>query len=589
MVVQQLRPIFTAFISVGVLLLCLLLPNTLFAKVSAHVDRTTLYQGDRVTLTIESEDQDGEPDFSPLQADFRTGGTSQSQQISIINGRYSNKTSWQIELEPLRANNVIIPSIRVGNEQTQPILLTIKQQTPQEQAQTANDIFILVKAETGGHPPFVQQQIRYSVRLLFRLPLLEGELSTPVVENAIIEQLGDSERSRTIYNGSEYQVIERHYAIFPEKSGELTLPPIHFQGRVSINRAQTGRPQSARDRFFQDNFFNSRRSAQSSRPVRIQSQEITLQVQPQPAQYSGQHWLPSAQLTLKDSWAHTPPEFRAGQPVSRTLTIEAKGLAASHIPQLSLDAPNHLRIYPEPAEIESATDGIWVYGQSQQRFTYIPSKPGRQSLPAISLTWWNITTGKQEMATLPAWQIDVLPPLEGATHQSTIEPTEPSIETKESTETINQPNEGSLKGLYLFALTALTLFILFIARYLLKHEAFRQKFLANRGGMNRESVILKDLQRACANNQPAAAKKALLQLAAETWPDQCVIGLNTIAKRFKEGERELAALDQVLYAPKGQPWNGAKLWTIFQHGLVAKKESGTHKKQVFLAPLYPTS
>jgi len=586
MVVQQLRPIFTAFISVGVLLLCLLLPSTLFAKASAHVDRTTLYQGDRVTLTIESEDQDGEPDFSPLQADFRTGGTSQSQQISIINGRYSNKTSWQIELEPLRANNVIIPSIRVGNEQTQPILLTIKQPTPQEQAQTANDIFILVKAETGGHPPFVQQQIRYSVRLLFRLPLIDGELSTPVVENSIIEQLGDSERSRTIYNGSEYQVIERHYAIFPEKSGELTLPPIHFQGRVSINRAQTGRPQSARDRFFQDNFFNSRRSAQSSRPVRIQSQEITLQVQPQPAQYSGQHWLPSEQLTLKDSWAHTPPEFRAGQPVSRTLTIEAKGLAASHIPQLSLDAPNHLRIYPEPAETESATDGTWVYGQSKQTFTYIPSKPGRQSLPAISLTWWNITTGKQEIATLPAWQIDVLPPLEGTTHQSTIESPEPSIETKEETKTINQPDESQVNGLYLSVSAALALFIFFAVRYLLKHKAFRQKFLSNREGVNRESVILKNLQHACANNQPTAAKTALLQLAAETWPQQSVTGLSALASKLEAGTAELQALDQALYAADSSNWQGAALWKLFKNGLPIKRPSST-KRDDGLELLYP--
>lgn len=586
--VVQLRPTSTAFLSVGVFLLCLLLPSTLFAKVSAQVDRTTLHQGDRVTLTIESEDQDGEPDFSSLQADFRTGATSQNQQISIINGRYSNKTSWQIELEPLSSNNVIIPSIKVGNEQTQPILLTIKQPTRQEQAQTANDIFILVEAEIGDHPPFVQQQIRYSVRLLFRLPLLDGELSTPMVENAIIEQLGDSERSRTTYNGSEYQVIERHYAIFPEKSGELTLPPIHFQGRVSINRAQTGRPQSARDRFFQDNFFNPRRSAQSSRPVRVQSQAITLQVQPQPAQYSGQHWLPSEQLTLKDSWAHAPPEFRAGQPMSRTLTIEAKGLAASHIPQLSLDAPNHLRIYPEPAETENATDGTWVYGQSKQTFTYIPSKSGRQSLPAISLTWWNITTGKQEIATLPAWQIDVLPPLEGETHQSTIGAPELSTETKDNAETINQPDESNINGLYLVVSAALALFILFAVYSLLKHKAFTQKLLSNRERADRESVILENLQRACANNQPAAAKTALLELAAETWPNQHAIGLNTIATQFKEGERELAALDQALYASEKQPWNGAELWRVFHNGLVIKK-GHTRKKQQPLEPLYPTS
>jgi len=588
MVVQQPRqPTITlsTFIPIGLLLLCLLLPTTLLAKVSASVDRNTLYLGDSITLTIETENQDGEPDFSPLNKTFRTGGTSQNQQISIVNGSYSNKTSWRIEIQPLTAKSATIPSIQVGSEQTQPILLNIKQPTAQEQAQTANDIFLQVKAESDNQRPFVQQQIRYSVRLFFRLPLLEGELSDPIVEDAIIEQLGDAKRSRAIHKGSEYQVIERHYAIFPEKSGELTIPPIHFQGRISTNTPHQRRPQSARERFFQDNFFSQRRSAQSSLPVRIQSEAITLQIQPQPTQYSGQHWLPSEQLTLKDSWAKAPPQFRAGQPISRTITIEAKGLAASHIPQLTLDAPNHLRIYPEPAETNSATDGTWVFGQSKQTFTYIPSQSGRQSLPAITLAWWNLTTGQQEISTLPAWQIDVLPPLEGMAHQSVIEKAETPAKKIEETKSLKQADESSINWLYLSLLAVVTLLLLLIGYYYrLKLEEITRWISPNKELENRRTAILNELATACSDNNPAAAKKALLQLAAKTWPQRTTMGLSALAQQLPAGHAELQSLDQALYAPKSKNWNGSELWHIFKNGF--KTECHTGKIKENLAPLY---
>ncbi|MCF6281021.1 MAG: BatD family protein [Candidatus Polarisedimenticolaceae bacterium] len=570
------------------LLICCLLPSTLLAKVNATVNQRSLYPSDVVILTIEVENQDGEPDFSSLNKTFRIGGTSQSQQISIINGSRTDRTTWRIELQPLAAGNVVIPSIQVGDEQTQPILLTIKQPTEQEQAQTANNIFVTVDIEGENQPAFVQQQIRYSVRLFYRIPLLDGELSTPLIEHTIIEQLGEGERYRVHKDGSEYQVIERHYAIFPEKSGPLTIPPIRFQGRISVNTPQQQRPRSTRERFFQDNFFNQPRRAQRSRPVEVESEAITLQIAPQPDQYSGQHWLPSEQISLKDSWAKSPPEFRAGQPVSRTITIEAKGLAASHIPQLTLDIPDHLRIYPEPTKTESVTDGSWVYGQSEQRFTYIPSQSGRQKIPAVTLVWWNITTGEQQSSTLPAWQIDVLPPLEEHRDQPAAEIEK--IETKkvDEAETLPaQPHESESNWLYL-ALTILLISLLLMARYLNQLKAFIAQLMPTKDSASKRTTLLADLQRACADNDPVAAKRGLLEFATETWPDQPPLGLTALAGRLEGAEAQLEALDRALYAAEeNRSWNGEALWKIVQHGF--KTEPHSDKcQQERLAPLYPT-
>ena len=555
------------------LLFCLLLtPATLPAKVIASVDQAMLYPGDVAILTIEVEDQSGEPDLAPLGQSFNTLGTSQRRQITIRNGRRSDKTIWHIKIEPLGSGKVIIPPIQVGSEQTQPITLTIKQPSAEEQAQTTSDIFIEAVAETGKQAPFVQQQIRYTVRLFYRLPLLDGEMSDPVVEDAIIERLGEGERYYIRRNGSEYQVFKRRYAIFPEKSGELTIPPIRFQGRVSVNNPRQRHQRSLRDHFSQDDFFNQQPFGQSSRPVRIRSQPITLQIQPQPDHYSGQHWLPSEQLVLKDSWAENPPEFRAGQPVTRTLTIEAKGLAASHIPQLKLSTPDHLRIYPEQPKTESVTDGTWVFGQSAQTFTYIPSKPGRQALPAVELTWWNIATGKQQSAKLPAWQIDVLPPLESDTRQS---PAEAQItpEAADKSGTTAQPVKGSGNWLYA-SMAALIVILLLIALTLHRQTATTDiRLLLKRRTKNQRASILNALQQACNNNDPAATKRYLLQLATEEWPQQPPAGLSELAQRLEEGQHLLQELDHALYAAEQSGWRGEALWQKFQHGPPVKKPS----------------
>ena len=51
--------------------------------------------------------------------------------------------------------------------------------------------------------------------------------------DAVVERLGEDRRFSASLGDQTYQVIERDYAIFPEKSGELYIPPVQFRGRVA--------------------------------------------------------------------------------------------------------------------------------------------------------------------------------------------------------------------------------------------------------------------------------------------------------------------------------------------------------------------
>ena len=74
--------------------------TSVWAGVSATLDRTAIAEGDTVTLTIVAEGQQSQgaqPDLSPLRKDFTILGTSTSQQMQIINGRMSSSASRDAE------------------------------------------------------------------------------------------------------------------------------------------------------------------------------------------------------------------------------------------------------------------------------------------------------------------------------------------------------------------------------------------------------------------------------------------------------------------------------------------------------------
>jgi hypothetical protein len=128
----------------------------------------------------------------------------------------------------------------------------------------------------------------------------------------------------------------------------------------------------ANDPFFRNSLSAGMKFADAGQPAAASSRELTVNGEPRPATVHGE-WLPAEQITLHESWEDKPPQLKVGEPVTRTITIEAKGLVAPQIPPLSLAQPANARSYPEAPGNQSRTDGVAVYGITKQSVTYIPS------------------------------------------------------------------------------------------------------------------------------------------------------------------------------------------------------------------------
>jgi hypothetical protein len=581
------------------LLLVLLASRTVWADVRATLNRSTIQGGDTVTLVIEASGKDpgGQPDLSVLEQDFEILGTSTSRQIQFINGKRSGRRQWEIELAPLHDGVIEVPAVPVGSERTSPLSLTVTDQPAPGAATAAGEpVFLKAVMEPPDANIHVQQQLNYTLQLYFREPLLNGGFEGPNIDKALVQQLGEDVRYSTRVNGVEYQVIERRYAVFPEESGELVIPAVVFDGYL---RSGSGRRLSVPGiNSMLDDFMSGTPFGGSGKRIRVRSEPVTVQVNPRPPDYSGSTWLPAAKLTLHDSWADEPPEFRVGEPVTRTLTLEATGLEGSQLPALAFLDMNGMRLYPEQPLQENRSDGKWVYGSSRQALAYVPSSSGKLSIPEVRVDWWDTGAQQQRTAVLPAWEVNVLPGTAPASQPPPAPPPPPATEhTAPVAAAASLENRWYHKLQQYWWIAGVALLAAFVTGLAWLAARWRRRSVTSAGPADsgtasattdrqQRDAALSALQQACSGNDPQAAARALLQLATLEWPADPPRNLADLERRLPVEIGALPVLERVLYAAGDTAWQGDELWQQFQNGLPAG-----HTDRVTgepgLAPLYP--
>ena len=306
-----------------------------------ELDRNRMVEGETVNLTLTVPgDLDGEPDFTPLDQGFDVLDRAQSSHTSIINGHMSSQRVWRLILAPKATGLLTVPPIPVGRLQSHPRTLKVLPAGSKDAGTESPRIFI--EAEAAPKSPYVQGQLIYSVRIFHRVKLREASLSDPQTEGALLERLGEDKSYRAFRNGHSYNVIERRYAVFPQQSGRLGIDAPILSASVA---AESQRRNSLSQRFFGRDPFAGFPDIggffQERRPVRIRSKRLEIEVKPRPTGISG-NWLPAQSLSLEQSWTPQAAEFRVGEPVTRTLTLKARGLTHAQLPDLVMAAVDGL-------------------------------------------------------------------------------------------------------------------------------------------------------------------------------------------------------------------------------------------------------
>ncbi len=549
----------------AILLIGMALPiQTFAATVTASLERNPIRIDETVRLIINVDDQASNqpPDVSPLEKDFTVLGSSRSTHITIANGSQTSSTRWLVRLEPKREGAIPIPPVFVGRDQTKPLTLMVLAATAGNSK--PHGIFIEVEAEP--EEPYVQGQISYIIRL-YVSSSVNGSLHEPKAGDSVIQKLGDDVSFEANRDNKHYRVIERRYAIFPQKSGTLEIEPIRFLGQITD--ANKSLP---------------------SREVHLRSEAITVNVKPQPPGFTGKNWLPARDVVLVETWSGQNPTFRVGEPITRTLRLKATGLKSAQIPPIDPGETDGFRIYPEQGEQGEELVDKWLIGIRSQSIAFVPTRSGSTTIPEIRVPWWDVTTNEQRVATIPARTVTVAAAITSNE--------EVNLNTQDLQAIDNSVKEllatSMLQNRLLWpaiAIAALFFWLLTLLMWWLDKRKTKTR-VAVQTESSQLGELVRSIKTACKNNDAVGVRQSLVQWARVRWPGAGTVDLDQIATRLGNADltQELSELDKNLYAPSDTAqttWRGTALWKFFD--LVSRETMVKKTKQyrTALPALYP--
>jgi len=558
-----------------------LLSFSVFAKVSANVDRAIIEEGESFILTIKSDGDS--PELEILEQFFDVLGTSQSSKISFTNGKVNSEKEWIVTLSPKNIGISVIPAVTVGDETTPPISIQVVKPKAVNAAQGA-DIFLEVSLDTNS--VYVQAEVIYIARLYRAVEIREGSLTEPEINTAIIERMGEDVTFQATRNQRRYQVTERRFAVFPQQSGSLVIPPTVFDGQVVSNRS-TNRSTDPFDRFFQ--------SQQRLRRVQVKSDALVLGVMPQPASFNGDIWLPAKRLVLTESWSVDPPAFKVGEPITRTVTIQVIGQTGAQLPEFEIHPTDGIKQYVDQPSVETGLSEGSLVGVREEKFAVIPRKSGTLVLPEIRLFWWDTEMDKEQMATIPPRVIEVAP-AEISDQLSQVETSVP----EEKEPVVETPSKGPVDLAFVakfgywpwLALALGSGWLLTIFAWVYRAKKKRSSAKSGQTSSTSDEISLneakKQLKSACALNDPNQAKVALIAWVNSAWPENKTHSVLVVGERLHDStvKQAVAELDEILYFRAGENWDGEKFWTDV--GPRLKKPRHTERDKLKSLPsLYP--
>ncbi len=415
----------------------------------------------QLTYSIHNANNIGEftpPSFKGFQI---VGAPSQSSssQISIVNGRRTSSTTYninfilkaekvgnytfapasvQVDGNTLKSNTVSIEivkgSIAQKQQQQQDPFANFwgrrnqpaQQQPPNQQQQSAPepinkaelDKHVFIKVDVDKREVFVGEQITASYKLYTSLPMSVSLSQLPSLNGFWSEDFNipkvPKPTEETI-NGKKYQVfLLKKSALFPQQSGSLVLDEAKAEGVVRVMRRVQGRHPFADDPFFSffmdDPFFDNNifsRHSYEDVPVKLSSKPTVIKVKPlpidnQPEQFTGGVGKFDLKAQLDKNTITTD------EAATLTLTINGSGnfkLMGNPI----VNFPEALGVYDPEIKDTILSRNPSITGKKEFKYNINPQEPGSYEFGPIAFSYYDIGTKSYKTLTTESFKLEVQP------------------------------------------------------------------------------------------------------------------------------------------------------------------------------------
>ena len=530
-----------------------------FATVVTRVDRADIELNESFTLEVTTDTNiEMQPDVSILDKDFFVGQGSQLSNTTIVNGQIRRSKTWTFVLMPRSAGKLTIPSISIGSERSDPLMITVSE--PSYAPPGEADVF--VTSEVDFDKTYVQAQVLLTVKIYRAVATRQPALREPVISGVetLSELAGDDRSYEAIIDGTAYQVVERVYALYPQESGEIEISPARFEARVLRNGRITGR-----------------------KMYESESQSVTvLPVPAPPVDYEDAVWLPARSLQLFEDWSAQTDEIQAGEPLTRHITTSVLGQLETQIPALDPPSVAGINVYPDKPELSRRIESGGIRGVRKDQYALIATGDGAVVLPALEVPWWNIATGEWQVARLPERSINILPSGEPAP----AEPEAAAVPAEENSEAVATTAAPDRFWRSTSELLAAVWLVTLLAWWWSSRPKRQPEKVAPTPVHKLQARQLRAARKAAVAGDSAGARQAMISWGSLQWPDDAPRSIGVIARRVSSPlADELRKLSSLSYGPQSGEWDGEALASAIRSFSVLKDE--TVEKGEFLPPLMP--
>ncbi len=553
-----------------------------WATLTATADRTIIDSNETLQLLLRLDSQVllGEPDFSAIETDFEILSTSRQQKYSRSNGQTQSYTDWNLLLAPKRIGRLLVPSIKFKKDISNAIEINVRQGT----AASATGQPVYTETLVDKTEVYIQEQLLLTHRLYTSVGLSDLGLDPLQVDDAVIQKVSETQFQKNI-GGKNYQVVEIVYALFHQTSGKMQIPALRFSAYKTDNNRFSG--------------FNTR----GNRLI-LSTDAKTVDVMARPANIDLNKWMPASSIRLDQKWSSPLDQLKVGEPITRSISITAKGLTGAQIMPLSFNQSDDYKIYPDQPQIDDSVNASGVTGIRRESFALVPNRPGQIILPAVTVRWWNsrkqrMQTAKLEAVVLQvaAAEVSAITPYNSA--PGTIASDRLATESiPEEPKTLTAEMRSSLPLQISLASNALLLLLMLLLFIWMRQPRIVTvvRNLSDRHAAPLElKQLLNSIERAAGKSDLGPLRETILAWGRCIFPQQKIKTLAEIATLLQSDkfdnaqlQEQFDLLDQALYNSSSEQQPDLKLLVSLIRNVIVPKTNSPKTAKAELAPLYPS-
>ena len=327
--------------------------------------------------------------------------------LQIVNGATTYTQATVYKLIPKRSGTLKTPEVEFhyNNKKIIKEALSVVVKKAIKKRKTVADGSVRITQDISKTKAYLGEQLVNTSTFIYRTQINQLQLGDATSDGFIQESMGDEQRGSQLIKGRRYQTLTRNKALFPIRTGQLTISSKSAKGNVvqGFSRLPT-----IRDPFTMNNFFNQFDRGGSTKPFEVSSPSIPVEILPLPPLPSSETltkaWNPlkplvgTTTLFLNQEKEQIQAPLNAGEQRSFTLEVTTSGNFVT-FEGFKLPSSDTCDIYDELPRIDTFMNRGTLYIRRKQKFTVVGTASGPCELPLFALTTFNPEKKEYEYAS----------------------------------------------------------------------------------------------------------------------------------------------------------------------------------------------